>query len=353
MPPENEIVFEDLHGVNEDEPITVDLDASLKDDGISRAPADEAADDDYDNDDRFRIDELRSADKDDIQVGDIIADPKDDDDVPASKIGADDEYSKKVKARIQRAIRGEKKAKEEASHWETEAKRLAKESYDREKSDHERIIEQADTLIADTQAQLEAAIEDGKTKDQVRLTALLTDQKAAKVQAEYRLDYLAPDGNVQPFSAKVDPTPDTTPTKAAKWIADHDDWYGARGFERQTRLANRLDKEVFTDGFDPGSDEYFEELNARIKEKEPSLFDSQDSLADDDKKPTVRRQTRSPVAGVDSVDARRQRSSSSKVELTERDFAVMRQFNLDPKDPEVLKEFARNKREADTSNGVR
>ena len=45
MGQENEIVFEDLHGIVEDESVTVDLDAATKDDGISRAPAVQAADD--------------------------------------------------------------------------------------------------------------------------------------------------------------------------------------------------------------------------------------------------------------------------------------------------------------------
>ena len=46
-------------------------------------------------------------------------------------------------------------------------------------------------------------------------------------------------------------------------------------------LANRLDKEVFKDGYDPGTEEYFVELDRRIKEKEPDLFDDLDAGADD------------------------------------------------------------------------
>jgi hypothetical protein len=125
----------------------------------------------------------------------------------------------------------------------------------------------------------------------------------------------------------------------------HSDWYGARGFERQTRLANRIDKEVFADGFRPDSDDYFEELDKRIKKKEPNLFD--DVTADDADDDTKGKRPTSPVAGVETTGVRRQRTSGSKVELTEDDFANMRRFNLDPSDPEVLKEYARNKREAD------
>jgi hypothetical protein len=343
MGTENEIVFEDLHGVNEDEPVTIDLDASSKDDGITRTPADQAAGADAGGDDDIRFDDLPGAQGDEPAAPAKIAD---DDDV--SKTGDDDAYSKKVKARIQRANRGTKAAKDEADYWKGEAVRLATETYNRDKKAAERTIEQADARIEDTQSQLEAAIEDGKTKDQVRLTSLLTDLKAEKISAEFSLDNLSPDGNVQPFSGKVQPDTSSEPKKSDQWMEDRGDWYGAKGFERQTRLANRLDKEVYKDGYDPNTDEYFEELDRRIKEKSPDLYDDVDASADDapDSK-SDKRPTRSPVAGVGGAEGNRQRSSSSKVELNEDDFANMRRFNLDPNDPEVLKEYARNKRESD------
>ena len=345
--PEDQIVFEDLHGTNEDEPVTIDLDADTKDAGITRTPAEQAADAGVGNDDDIQLDGLRTADTDDAVV-------KPDDDDGASKVGGDDEkYSKRVKARIQRATRATRKEKDRGDYWENQARQLAKDSYEGEKRAATGIIEQATSQLENTQTQLEAAIEAGNTKDQVRLTAELSDQTAAKVRAEVALENLSPDGNVQPFSDKVDDNKSSDRSKADDWMDGHDDWYGARGFERQTRLANRIDKEVFKDGFSPDTDEYFEELDRRIKEKEPNLFDDKDTDADDvtDDKDTRRR--RSPVAPVAGADTRRQRSSSSKVELGEEDFANMRRFNLDPNDPEVLKEYARNKREADSQGDTR
>ena len=338
MGQENEIIFEDLHGENKDEPVTIDLDASSKDDGITRTPVVQTADDDAGNDDDIQLDGLRSADNADVQIADDDA---------ASTAGEDDDYSKKVKARIQRATRATRKEKDRGDYWEQQARKLAKDGYEGEKKAAKSIIERADSQLEDTQNQLEAAIEGGNTKDQVRLTTLLTDQKAAKVRAEVSLENLPPDGNVQPFSGKVDDKTSGEPSKADSWMESHDDWYGAKGFERQTRLANRLDKEVFEDGYRPDTDEYFEELNRRIKEKEPNLFDDLDANADDADKTRGKRPTRSPVAGVEAAGTRRQRTSGSKVELTEDDFANMRRFNLDTNDPEVLKEYARNKREAE------
>jgi len=333
--PEDQIVFENLHGTTEDEPVTIDLDADTKDAGITRTPAEQAAAADAGKDDDIQIDGLHAAD-------DAVGKPLDDDD--ASSAGEDDDYSKKVKARIQRATRATKKERERGNYWEGQARQLAKESYESEKTTAENIIERADTQLEKTQSQLEKAIEDGQTKDQVRLTTELTDQKAARVRAEVALENLSPDGNVQPYSGKVDDSTSEKQSKADDWMDGHGDWYGARGFERQTRLANRIDKEVYADGFRPDSDDYFEELDKRIKEKEPNLFDD---VAADDADDTPGKRPTSPVAGVETAGVRRQRTSGSKVELTEDDFANMRRFNLDPSDPEVLKEYARNKREAD------
>jgi transposase len=347
MAGENEIVFEDLHGSPEKKPLTVDLDADLKDAGIETAPTGQVADDNTGNDDDILIDGLRTADDG------IDAVPEDDDTHVAIKTSEDDDYSKKVKARIQRATRATRKEKDRGDYWENQARSLAKDGYDRDKSNASGIIERADSQLADTQSQLEKAIEDGNTKDQVRLTTQLTDQKAAKVRAEVTLENLPQDGNVQPYSGKVDDSTSGDRKKADDWMESHNDWYGARGFERQTRLANRLDKEVFNDGYSPDTEEYFEELDKRIKAKEPKLYDDLDADADDADTTPTPRPKRSPVAPVAGADTRRQRSSSSKVQLGEEDFANMRRFNLDPNDPEVLKEYARNKREIETQGDDR
>lgn len=327
----DEIVFEDLHGVTEDEPVTVDMDAASKDDGITRTPADQAAGDDGADDDGIEFSGLRDAD--------ASRDADSDDD--ASKGGEDDEYSKKVRARIQRATRSEKAAKQEADYWKQQAESLAARQTSLSKETLERNVEQADAKIEQTLQALEQAVELGNTKDQVKLTAELTDFKAEKIQSELELQNLPESGNLQPFSGKVE-SESTEQSLADKWMNERSDWYGARGFDRQTRLANRIDREVMQEGYDPNSAEYFEELDARLAEKLPDLYTD----ADDGNTQDRRRPKRSPVAPVGGADGSRQRSSSSKVELGKEDFANMRRFGLDPNNPEVLKEYARSKRES-------
>lgn len=348
--PEDQIVFEDLHGVHEDEPITVDLDASTKDDGITRTPVDQAADDGGKDDDHVEFEDLRSAQRDDDQSS-STADTKDDKDDEASKTGEDgDDYSKKVRARIAREKRVTTKERERGDYWENQARKLAKSQYESDKTGFERVIEQADSALVQTETDLEKAIEDGDTKGQVRLTKRLSDLKADRVLAESRLENLSPDGNVQPFDGKVSPEGGkSAKTLTREWMDDRADWYGARGFERQTRLANRLDKEVFNDGFRPDTPEYFEELDKRLKDREPSLYEDLDAAGDgadkDDDGTKTQRRGKPVVAPVSGNETPRQRTSGSKVELGPEDFQNMRDFNLDPNDPEVLKEYARNKSE--------
>lgn len=343
--PEDQIVFEDLHGLQEKEPVTVDLDAATKETGIELTPAEQAADTDTGIDDSLQLDGLRSADADDTSAAELEADKK----KTASSDSDDDDYSKKVKARIQRATRATTKERQRGDYWENQAKEMAKNSYKQEKASLTSVVEQADSQIESTQNQLEAAIEAGNTKDQVRLTTQLNNQTAAKVRSEVALENLSLDGNVQPFGDKV--TTDgrkSTESLSDQWMEDQGDWYKMQGFERQTRLANRLDKEVFADGYLPDTPEYFEELDRRIREKEPTLYDELDAGAEDtDTDKGKRKKGKNVVAPVGGNETRHQRSSSSKVELDAEDFATMRQFNLDPNDPEVLKEFARNKREAE------
>jgi hypothetical protein len=339
MSGENQIVFEDLRGVQEDEPITVDLDAETKDDGITRTPVDQAADADDGGDD-------------DIQVGDIVPDDEsglgaaDEDD--ASSHSEDDEYSKRVKARIAREQRAKRKERERADYWENQANEMAKDAYERDKASLKGTVEQADSAIARTLELLDSAIEDGKTKDQVRLTDELTNWKASKARAEADLENLSPDGNVRPFDGKVSSQAEKSVAPAAEWMSERGDWYKREGFEKATLLANRLDREVYKEGFDPNTPEYFKELDKRIKAKMPELYDDF-ADADVDDKPTPRkRPKRSPVAPVGGDENRQRSNRGSKVELREEDFANMRRFGLDTNDPEVLKEYARNKREADS-----
>lgn len=344
----NEIIFEDLHGVTDDDEVSVDLDKEDEDDhGITRKPKKTGDDDDTNKNRRGQgEDDDLWDDEDDYtrKLEDDDDDEGDDDDYDDQGEDEDDDaYSKRVKARIERERRTTQRERERADYWEQQAKKAAKTAIDERVTKAKDTLKRVDSSIEKTQENLERAIENGETKDQVRLMDELTDLKAERYQAQFEIDNPPADTGEPPPSGDRVPPDSTQPAKAKRWIERHSDWYGARGFERQTRLANRIDREVHADGYDPNTDEYYKELTRRIKRKAPEVFDEPGGSR------KKRRRRRSPVGGVGGADNARRSTRGGKVDLTEADFANMRRFNLDPNDPEVLKEYARNKREAEAT----
>jgi hypothetical protein len=117
-------------------------------------------------------------------------------------------------------------------------------------------------------------------------------------------------------------------------------------------MAQRISKAIFREGYRPDDADYFEELDARLKDKAPKLFTEN---PDDELEPargSRRRQRsqdgkRTPVAAADdsSRDGSKRRLNPNRVELGEAEFANMRRFGLDPGNPAHIKEYAANKRQ--------
>ena len=344
---EDDIVFEDLHGVTDDADLTmeVDLDSSGDDDGITRTSSSDGTatgdDDDFD-DDPSSTRSRGSDDEDDADRG-------------------DDGFSKKFDARLKREQRAKRRERQRAEQAEAENARLQNELR-RQKKQANRASgdDDIDQRISTTESELEQAFEDGDTKRQVRLTRQLSDLSAEKLAARYVDD----DDDDQTQMQSRSPTRNDL---ADDWVDSHSDWYGQRGYARLTRIARDIDKDVHADGFDPQDDEYYDELNSRLMEQVPELFD-EDGNPDPDgmkeRRASGRRdgrrrdggadrkdkRSRSTVASADdaSRDSNQNRNrNSSKVELNQTDFENMRRFGLNPKDPKQVREYALNKRQVE------
>jgi len=107
--------------------------------------------------------------------------------------------------------------------------------------------------------------------------------------------------------------------KTLRWQAQNQ-WFGSSGFEEVTSYALGLHQKLVNSGTDPRSDEYFEQINARVKSKFPEVFGGSDrsSNGDSSKKPA-------------SVVAPATRSSGArKVQLTTTQLALAKKFGLTP-----------------------
>ncbi len=117
--------------------------------------------------------------------------------------------------------------------------------------------------------------------------------------------------------------------KTLRWQAKNQ-WFGSDGFEEVTSFALGLHQKLVNSGVDPRQDEYFEQIDARVKSKFPEVFGG------NDERPKSSETPRRPS----SVVAPASRSTGvRKVQLTPSQAALIKKYNLDPKKyvAEVLK----------------
>ena len=108
--------------------------------------------------------------------------------------------------------------------------------------------------------------------------------------------------------------------KTLRWQAKNQ-WFGANGFEEVTSYALGLHQKLVNSGSDPRSDEYFEQIDARVKSKFPEVFGGNED------KPRSGDTPRKPA----SVVAPATRSSGKKtIQLTKTQLALAEKFKLTP-----------------------
>jgi hypothetical protein len=108
--------------------------------------------------------------------------------------------------------------------------------------------------------------------------------------------------------------------KTLRWQAKNQ-WFGANGFEEVTSYALGLHQKLVNSGSDPRSDEYFEQIDARVKSKFPEVFGGNED------KPRSGDTPRKPA----SVVAPATRSSGKRmVQLTKTQLALAEKFKLTP-----------------------
>jgi len=119
--------------------------------------------------------------------------------------------------------------------------------------------------------------------------------------------------------------------KTLRWQAKNQ-WFGSDDFEDVTSYALGLHKKLMKSGVDPQSDEYFETIDTRVRDKFPEVFGNEKS------KESSRRLT--------SVVAPAARSSGTKrVQMTTTAMALAKKFGLTPQ------QYAAQVAKLEASNG--
>jgi hypothetical protein len=243
-------------------------------------------------------------------------------------------YSDKVKSRIKElthARHDERRVKEATLREKQELERLAQQLIEENKRLKKNVHTGQEAIIAGAKSRAESELEMARRKlkeaqESFDTDAIIAAQEAvmdAKIKVEqtknYRPTPLQEDKfDVQPQqtqSEKVEPD-----EKTLRWQAKNQ-WFGAQGFEEYTSYALGLHQKLVTNGVDPRSAEYFEQIDARMKSTFPDLFGRSED------KPRSGEVQRKPTTVVASVS---RSTSAGKIKLTTTQVALAKKLGLTP-----------------------
>ena len=238
-----------------------------------------------------------------------------------------EEYSEGVKKRIAKLT----KKMREAERQKEEALRYAQ-SIKQERDKYEATATSLDknyatemegrisSSIAAAQAKLAAARQNEDSKAEVEALTSISQLgyeqgKLAELKTQHQMqETAAKEQPVQPTQQPMQQAPARDP-KAEAW-AEENEWFGKDNAMTYTAfdLHRKLTEE---EGMDPQSDEYYEEVDKRIRLEFPHKFD----------KPVEEKQTTKPTQNVASA-TRSTKSGRKQVRLTSSQVAIARKLGV-------------------------
>jgi hypothetical protein len=183
----------------------------------------------------------------------------------------------------------------------------------------------------------QAAHEEGDSSKILKAQEFLNDAQndlksvgATKMQFK-EPEVQAPQQQVQQPYYQPQPTPDP---KAQSW-AEKNDWFGEDKIRTAAALA--IDADLKEEGFNPTDDDYYSEVDNRLKEAFPHRYKTGEVEE-------VRKQESSPaqvVAGGTRINT----SSKNKVKLSKEDVRLANKWNI------PLEQYAQEKLKANSADG--
>ena len=243
-------------------------------------------------------------------------------------------YSDKVKGRIKElthARHDERRVKEATMREKQELERLAQQLIDENKrlkqnvyTGQEAIIhsakEKAETELAVARHRYKMAQESFDTDAIIEAQEALMDAKTRVEQTRnYRPTPLQED-NFEVQTQQAQPPKVEPDEKTLRWQAKNQ-WFGQQGFEEYTSYALGLHQKLVTNGVDPRSAEYFDQIDGRMRSTFPDLFGRGND------KPRSGEVQKRPTTVVASVS---RSTSAGKIKLTQTQVALAKKFGLTP-----------------------
>ena len=252
----------------------------------------------------------------------------DDDD---SKDDGLDKYSKKVQRRIKNLL----DRLEKTEQREQEALRFA-ETAKKKYEDYENKIKSLDeNYISEYENRVKSQIEQAKRAYQ---EALMNNDVNAQVDAQRALTRLAIEEEralaskqqrenlqkqqeglmAEKNSQPQQPTQRQPDPRAEQWASENK-WFGQDEAMTFTALAHH--KKLLREGYDPKSDEYYEEINSYIREQFPNRFEQR-------QEETVRETKERAPQVVASASRSQKTGGSRKVKLTPSQVAIAKKLGV-------------------------
>jgi len=297
-----------------------------------------------DNDDEIEVeivDDTPEQDRNRPALDREVADPTEDE---------LDEYSAGVKKRISElthARHDERRAKEALLREKAELERVAKAMMEENRKLKQFVNDgsqqYASTLVEAAEANLDAAKRKYKEAFEAGDADAIVAAQQALIEATTRASQAK---NFKPTTLQVEkdevqtesqpePKPSQLNERTLRWQA-RNQWFNAPGHEDMTSFALGVHQKLVNSGVDPRSDEYFEQIDARMKSTFREFFGVEDRPKSGDgsgKKPTT-------------VVAPAARSTGPrKVQLTQTQKALAERFGLTPE------QYARELAKLEKQNG--
>ena len=193
---------------------------------------------------------------------------------------SDEELSKRVQTRINKITEQRRAAELEAKKYQEETAQLKARLERLERNNVQQQTTQAQNQFQQqydlTRQALTKAVEEGDTQAQINFQEQLADMRATLKVNELQRQMVAQQQTMSPTvgkaqQASVNPAPE----KAMQWW-NRNNWFNAKGYERETAAARAIDVQLDLEGHDKHSDEYYNLLNSRLQRMFPELISSND-----------------------------------------------------------------------------
>ncbi len=131
----------------------------------------------------------------------------------------------------------------------------------------EKAIEDADVRLRWTQMKLKEAVESGDGDGVVQAQEAMYE---AKRQVE-ALQNLKQQASKQVETSGIKPPDPDMQRLASNWMANNR-WYDPKGRDTDSRIALQIDKTMAEEGYDPSTEEYWDELDERLSKYLPHRY---------------------------------------------------------------------------------